>query len=187
MLTQKYAEKWLPSEHLDKDEKIVIFLRRHWFVLLSKYIFMGVLALAPILVYFLVQQVFPSLLANEVAKALMILIVSLYYLFIWLTIYTVFIDYYLDVWIVTTDRIVDREQKGLFNLTISEQSIKQVQDVSSNMKGIFPTLLEYGDVLIQSAAAQNLFRFQQVPEPEIVAMEVNKLATAYRKDHPGEN
>lgn len=186
MMTQKEATKWLPTEKLDKDEHIVIFLRRHWFVLFSKYLFMALLGLAPIAVYILAKQLFPTSLANESVRAVVGLSVSIYYLFIWLTMYTVFIDYYLDVWIVTNHRIIDREQKGLFHLTVSEQSIKQVQDVSSNMQGILPTLLEYGDVLIQSAAAKNKFQFKQVPEPEIVAMEINKLATEYRKEHPGE-
>jgi len=152
-------------------------------VLFVKFLFLLILALMPIAVYALVQTMFPSMMMNEVGKAFLTVLASLYYLFIWISVYTLFVDYYLDIWIVTTHRIVDREQKGLFNHVISEQSLEQVQDVSSTVKGVFPTLLDYGQVLIQSAGATNLFNFKQIPEPEVVSRRINKLAEEFRLSH----
>lgn len=180
---QKEAKKWLPNGHVDGDEKIVMFLRRHWFVLFTKYFFVLVLALIPIGVYWLIQSVFANAFTGPIGYAITVLTVSLYYLFIWISIYTTFIDYYLDVWIVTTHRIIDREQKGLFHVTVSEQSLEQIQDVSSNVEGVIPTILDYGNVLIQSAAAKNLFHFKQIPEPDIVSQKINELAQEFRQKH----
>ena len=182
-LSQREAERWLPNHARIGDEKIMFFLRRHWFVLFVKFLFLLILALMPIAVYALVQTMFPSMMMNEVGKAFLTVLASLYYLFIWISVYTLFVDYYLDIWIVTTHRIVDREQKGLFNHVISEQSLEQVQDVSSTVKGVFPTLLDYGQVLIQSAGATNLFNFKQIPEPEVVSRRINKLAEEFRLSH----
>lgn len=186
-ISQAEATKWLPNGRRDGDEKIVLFLRRHWFVLVLKYLFLLLLSVVPFGVYALLSAIDANFFRGDITYPITVLIVSLYYLFIWVTFFTTFIDYYLDVWIVTTHRIIDREQKGLFNLTISEQSLGMVQDVSSNVKGVLPTLLDYGNVLIQSAAAKGLFQFKQIPEPDIIAREIHKLAAEFREKHEQEN
>lgn len=185
-MKQSVAVKWLPSGETMGDEKIIMFLRRHWIVLVLKYSFLFALTVLPIFMYFVLNTLFPTFFFNEIAYALSVLFASLFYLFIWISFYTVFLDYYLDVWIVTTHRIIDREQKGLFHVTISEQSLEQIQDVSSNVQGVIPTLLDYGNVLIQSAGAKNLFHFKQIPEPEIIVQEITKLAQQFRKHHMNE-
>ena len=182
-IKQNDAIKWLPTEHADSDEKVIMFLRRHWFILFTKYLFMLILALIPIGLYWFLATFYPSFLDNPVTYAITVLFASLYYLFVWISVYVVFIDYYLDVWIITTHRIIDREQRGLFHVIISEQNLDQIQDVSSNVQGVIPTLLDYGNVLIQSAAAKNLFHFKQIPDPDLVVQEVIKLAQNFRKNH----
>lgn len=185
MTFQKNHDKWLPNHTRIGDEKIIFFLRRHWFTLFAQYLLLLLLALLPLAVYGFIQTLFPSLMAGETGKAFIIILGSLYYLFIWISVYNLFVDYYLDIWIVTTHRIIDREQKGLFNHVISEQSLEQVQDVSSTLKGIFPTVLDYGQVLIQSAGAKNLFNFKQIPEPQVVSRRITRLAEEFRINHRG--
>lgn len=184
MATQKIWERWLPNHKREQEEEVIFFLRRHWFVLFIRYVFLAVLASAPIFVYFLLQAAFPAVITNYNSRAILILIISLYYLYLWIAAFTIFIDYYLDVWIVTTHRIVDIEQKNLFNQVVSEQSLAMVQDVSSTIKGVFPTFLEYGDVLIQSAGAKSLFHFRDIAEPHVVARKINELSIEYREHNP---
>lgn len=181
-LTQSAAKKWLPNGTTLGDEKIVMFLRRHWFVLLSKYLLTLLLSIIPLGLYIFLGLVFPQALEGELAYPLTVLFASLYYLFIWVTAFTIFLDYYLDVWIVTTHRIIDHEQKGLFHVTISEQSLEQIQDVSSNVQGVIPTLLDFGDVLVQSAGAKNLFNFKQIPDPDIVVQKITELTQQFRDE-----
>lgn len=178
-----FVVRWLPNRQLIGDEQVALFLRRHWFVLFTKYLFIFALALIPIIAYFLFDNAFAGFMSDERAKAVIVLLGSTYYLFIWVTAFTVFIDYYLDIWIVTTHRIIDIEQKGLFNHVVAEQSLEMAQDVSSRVKGIIPTLLDYGTVLVQTAAARNLFEFKQIPEPAQVAQVITKLVDEYRDKH----
>lgn len=178
-----YITRWLPNRQLLNGEQVVLFLRRHWFVLFTKYLFMFALALMPVIVYFIFDDVFAGFIANENARAVVILLASVYYLFIWLSVFTIFIDYYLDIWIVTNQRIIDIEQKGLFNHVVAEQTLEMVQDVSSTVKGVIPTLLDYGNVVIQSAGARTLFEFSQVSEPGIVGQTISKLIDDYRDQH----
>lgn len=175
--------RWLPNKQLVGDERVVLFLRRHWFVLFTKYLLMFALALIPFVAYYLFDNVFVGFIANETAKAIVTLVASVYYLFIWVTCFTIFIDYYLDIWIVTSHRIIDIEQKGLFNHQVAEQSLDMVQDVSSRVKGVVPTLLDYGVVLVQTAGTRTLFEFKQVAEPAAVARTISTLAEEYRTQH----
>ena len=46
-----------------------------------------------------------------------------------------FTDYYLDTWIVTTERIISIEQKGLFERTASELDLISVQDATAEVHG----------------------------------------------------
>lgn len=178
--SKTFQEVWLPKNARIENENIELFLRSHVFTLILKLLFVLVLALIPVIVYYFVQYLFPMMLVSNLSYAALTLLGSAYYLFIIVSGYNVFIDYYFDIWIVTSRRVIDMELKGLFNYTISEQGLAQVQDVQAKVKGIFPTFLDYGDVLIQSAGTQNLFHFEQVPDPQSVARKINSLAQQFR-------
>ena len=60
------------------------------------------------------------------------------------------------------------EQAGLFNRVISEQRLVRVQDITSEVRGLFPTFLHYGNVFVQTAGERERFVFEQVPEPDLV-------------------
>lgn len=94
-----------------------------------------------------------------------------------------FVDYYLDAWILTNEKIINIEQKGLFNRVISEQRLYRVQDITSELKGIIPTFLNYGNVYIQTAGEEERFAFKQVPAPYDVVKKINVLVEENKKVH----
>jgi len=109
--------------HLIKQkgyEKIEYLLRRHPLTYVPKVLLFLVLMTVPFVVYFLINSLFPNLFMGEIIYALSVLLASIYFLGIYLFFYTQFLEFYLDSWIVTNDRIVDIEQHGLFSRTISE-------------------------------------------------------------------
>ena len=155
-----------PGQH--DGERIILVLRRHPFVFVLTTVFFLFLALLPAGVRLLVPTgVFP-LVEGTSWEGLLVLALSTYYLFFWLFFAYAWVDYYLDLWIITDERIVNIEQLGLFNRVISEQSLLRVQDVTSEVKGIFPTFLDYGHVFVQTAGEKERFVFAQVPSPDLV-------------------
>jgi uncharacterized membrane protein YdbT with pleckstrin-like domain len=108
-------------------------------------------------------------------------LVAIYYLGIWIFFFSQFTDYYLDINVVTNDRILDINQKGLFGRAVSELDLTRVQDVHSEIKGIIPTLLNYGKVEVQTAATEENFHFDQVPDPHRVRQRILELAALDRK------
>lgn len=169
--------------HHRKGEKIILLLRRHYFIILSKIIFWAVTAILPPIFYLLFKDVLADLFGSSLFQPIVVLFTSTYYLYIWLFAFHSFVDYYLDVWIVTDERIVNIEQKGLFARTVSEQKLYRIQDVTSELKGFWSTTLNFGTVYIQSAGEKARFVFKQIPNPYRVSRKITKLIEQNKKFH----
>lgn len=163
-------------------EKVEFSLRRHPIVFLGPTLIFLFLAAAPFAARFIfLQDGSPISLANPLAEAAFKLFVAVYFLGIWIFYFSEFTDYYLDIDIVTNDRIIDIVQKGLFARSVAELDLTRVQDVESEIKGIIPTLLDYGTVVVQTAAEKENFRFEQVPHPHKVRQRILEMAALDRK------
>jgi len=164
-------------------EKVEYLLRRHPITFLSKFFLFLILLSIPIIVYFLFITLFADLLASEIIFALAVLLASVYYLSIILFFYTQFVVFYLDIWIVTNDRIIDVYQHGLFSRTISEFDLYRIQDVTVEIKGLFASLFNYGIVNIKTASGNANITFYNIPNPNEVRETLVQLAEDDRKYH----
>lgn len=158
------------------EERIIKIIRKDLFVLLEKFALTALLAGLPALVGLVMLNIYPNLATGEIAYPLMALAVSAYGLFISLFLFFSFIDYYLDVWLITSQRIIDIKQEGFFSRTVSELKLFQIQDVTSELKGFFKFIFRYGDVHVQTAGEVQRFAFRQIPHPEEVRDLIIKLA-----------
>lgn len=77
-----------------------------------------------------------------------------------------FLDWYFNVYFITTERIVDVDFYNLIDKRVSNAEIEKIEDVSYTMGGVLRTLLNYGDIFIQTAAEVSEFDFYAVPNPE---------------------
>lgn len=145
-------------------EEVIRVIHRHWFNLLSH--FFAVIAFAILIAgsFLSLPVIFPETLDPDNYRAFSFVQNTLL-MFVWIYAFLIWIDYYFDVWIVTTERVINIEQKGLFVREMSELNLGQVQDVTTEVRGIVPTILNYGDVHIQTAAETNRFIFRQVGDP----------------------
>jgi signal transduction histidine kinase len=167
--------------HKKPEEKVIFFLRRHIIVFIGSVLMIVLLMLVPIGAWWLLDAVAPGLLAGEISGAAIKLTISAYYFWIWLFMFSNFVDYYLDAWVVTNDRILNIEQEGLFNRTVSELDLLNIQDITSEVHGVLPFFFGYGDVQIQTAAEQNRFVFEQIPKPEEVRKRLLTLVEEEQK------
>jgi uncharacterized membrane protein YdbT with pleckstrin-like domain len=83
----------------------------------------------------------------------------------WIMLFLIWVDYYFDVWIVTDNRIVNIDQKGLFSREVSELELDKIQDITTDVKGVIPTFLNFGDLQVQTAAEEERFLFHNIPDP----------------------
>jgi uncharacterized membrane protein YdbT with pleckstrin-like domain len=164
------------------NEKLVYFLRRHPVTLFPLAVGFCVLILLPILVAMYFWLVRPLWMDGPFFP-LFVLGGSIFFLFAWLFLFQSFLDYYLDIWIVTTKRILNIEQTGLFGRTVSELRLYRIQDVTATVHGILHTFLNFGNVHIQTAAEKERFVFEEVPHPNEVAKMILELSEIDRKEH----
>lgn len=162
-------------------EKVEFSLRRHPIVFLGPIFVFLILAAIPYAAKMVIFADAPLVLTHPFLDIGLKLLVSIYYLGIWIFFFSQFTDYYLDINIVTNDRILDINQKGLFGRSVAELDLTRVQDVHSEIKGIIPTLLNYGSVEVQTAASEENFHFEQVPGPHKVRQRILELAALDRK------
>ena len=145
--------------HLSPNEKILMVLHRHWIVIFSKFVLGVFLLLIPSFIFpvalSLGETFAPLLPFVELLSAIYLMVVVLVTFIFWM-------DYYLDVWIITSERIIDIEQKGLFNREISEFTLDKVQDITVKVPNMLATFLKYGDVIIQTAG-ESSFEIKQIP------------------------
>lgn len=129
------------------------------------------------------QTNYPSFFFEPVSFSIIILFAALYYLSIGLFFYTFFVTFYLDLLIITNDRLLHIEQHSLFSRTISELDLYKIQDVTSEVYGFIPSLFSYGTLQIQTAGAQEKFILDHIPHPESLRQTILDLAEGDRKHH----
>lgn len=70
---------------------------------------------------------------------------------------------------VTDRNIVQVVQKGILIRKVSQLSLANVEDVSSEQKGFFSTAFNFGTIVVETAGEQANFMFAYCPNPHRVA------------------
>lgn len=155
------------------NEKILIVVRRHPIVLVLELFEMVVAAFLPIGI-FVVLQSMDSVANSDPYRQLLILGGVIYYFFIWLISFFMWVDYILDMGIITERRVINIEQRALFNREVSEYFLHNIQDVTVKKIGIMPTFFDYGDLVFSTHGAQT-FTLYDVLEPEKIRRRIMEL------------
>lgn len=145
-----------------EGEEVIIFLHRHWFVLVAKFVFIILSGFLP----FLFLVVFGKAIISLNYMPLFTCLMSFYYMALWYAIFYSLTMYTLDTWIVTNMRIINSVQRGFFNRSIAELSLEKIQDISVLVDGAIPTFLHFGDIRVQTAGSERHFTFEQIPNPQ---------------------
>lgn len=158
------------------DEKVILVLHRHWIIFFLHAILFVVMLFVPAIVMGILWNVVGPLFADRSpGSALLVLGLSLYYLFIGLQGFHSWLEYQLDYWVVTNKRIANIDQRGAFSRVVSEVHIDRVQDVTVEVHGLLATFFHFGDIRIQTAAETPRFHFDDVPNPYGIGREIMRL------------
>ncbi len=151
--------------HKEVNEQVYMTVRRHYFVLMRHSIIFLFFFIFPAIIGGAIYSLNISI--NQYAfYPIIILILAIYYLFVILFAMIKWIEYYYDIWIITDKRIIDMEQKSLFNHITSELRLDKIQDVTFEMKGLFASIFHYGNIYVQTAGAVQRFSFEEVPRSQ---------------------
>ena len=165
----------------EKDERVLRVLHRHWFDIVVQFLPLVVFLLVIAGSFFVAPYLFTDV--TVAGTEIFFFFQTFFLLIAWLYGFLIWVDYYLDIWVITTRRVVNIEQRGLFTRHVSELKFSQVQDVSTEVEGLIPTFLNYGNVHAQTAAEEARFTFRHVPDPyHIKALLMEQQQKAHQKD-----
>lgn len=170
---------------LDSNERVLSVVRRHWLLFALDVFFLAVLAAIPLALFSLVpasvRAAFPS---GASGGELGIFFYSLWLLFLWVALFVRWTDYYLDIWVITDKRVMDVEQKGLFNREITTANLGKIQNVTIEIRGMLATLFGFGDVRIETAGAEkDSIVIKTAQNPQRVKETILRAADAARASH----
>lgn len=152
----------------DKEEKIVLLLRRHPITNVRWVLMAIVMMLAPFFLSFL-----PVL--ESVPESYQLIIVMSWYLITTAFVIEEFLAWYFNVNVITDERVFDVDFVNLVYREITDANIDQIQDVTVSVGGALRTMFNYGNVVIQTASEIPQIEFVAVPKPDTVAQILRKL------------
>ncbi len=150
---------------MEEGEEIVTKVHRHWLFIALRIVGLLFLALLPILVVELLVRV-GIIMPLAPSWAATLTLWSLWGVVLWAIFWQFWTTYYMDIWVVTTKRIIDIDYQRLFDRNISIIRLDRVQDITTHVQGVVGTLFKYGSVVVQSAGAQEEFVIDQIANPE---------------------
>ena len=167
--------------NLEKDEYIVFEVRKHWFNLVAPGLLILAGTLFPVVVYAIISSL-PFQIESEHSLAVLFLFLYVNWIIVlWVIAFIIWTDYYLDVWIITNKNLIDVEQKGVFHREISTTRLSRIQDVNSEIKGLFQTFLNFGDLTIQNAGTNHQFKITGINNPVMVRENIEKAISQYNQ------
>lgn len=163
---------------LETNEYIILIARRHWFKPVLETIGLVFSLLIPLVVSSVIFAL-PGTTKELGNTGVLSIIILLSWLFVvWNIIFIVWTNHYLDVLIVTNLHIIDIDQKGLWHREISTVQLQKIQDISSKTEGIIASILNYGELEIQSAGSFTNFIVRGVQKPDLIRQKVNEQINA---------
>lgn len=170
--------------HQDKDENIILFLRRHFITNLGWITGALTASLIPLAVTAFFSISAPGITLSPIAG---FIVVAFYYLVIFGYLLVNFSIWFFHVGIVTNKRIIDMDVTSILIKNVNEIRIDDILDVGYTQVGTLRSLLNYGDVKVQTEGVAQNFEFDATPRPNEVSRIIADLADAARDKHHDTN
>lgn len=150
----------------------VVVWRKHWFVLLKA-------AFAPAMAALLTGSITLATLIAGVPGSVTIILATVFVLLVAVLAF-IFIDWHNDIYILTTDRVIDIEKRPFTMEFRREANMGMIQDVSYEQPGFIAKALNFGNVRLETAGTLGEFTFDNVPGPSEVQNEITRRLEAFR-------
>ena len=156
---------------LQPDERVLQLCRRHWWHLWPKTIIWVAFAVVPVAV---LAWLLSALDVMDDIGIVFWLIAAVWLVYWGVRLFLNWYRYHNDIWVITDQRVIDSFKPTPFQLRVATADLVNVQDMSVEKSGVIATLLNFGDVVCQTAGTGQQFRIAGVPNPEAVQLLVDK-------------
>jgi len=94
------------------------------------------------------------------------------------------LNWYFNIFLVTNERLLHIEYKMFSGKHISEAPLKNIEDITEGIVGFLPSIFQYGDVKVQTAAEKNKFWLRSVPNPTWFRNSIADLSSLVHDSEP---
>jgi len=150
------------------DEDVIFVVKRHPWVLASA----GFISIALVIVLVLFILFF----GLSHITAFIIIAIVLFFLIFGFYQWFVYNNY---LYVLTNQRIIIIEQKGLFGRKITEAELEKIQNMTVEVKGAIGTLLNFGNVTLRTAGIDPVMVMYNVDNPYEVQQKIIKYCKNY--------
>lgn len=171
---------------LEPGEHIVAETRKHWLLFVASFLPYAILLLLPfalpkLLVLAPPLAPFAAYFAYDTPLARVFL--GTWLLIVWTGAWGAFTRYFLNVWVLTNNRIVTIKQASFFDREVSSLFLSRVQDVTTEVTGVLSSFLNIGTIHVQTAGATNEFSMSGIPKPEQLRNIILKYVSVSPEGH----
>lgn len=167
---------------LEDGERVLDTVRKHWFIIIIELLAIGVIGLLPIALL-TSSALLPELPFIQVLLAGQAGVIT-YGIAAWVLLtllmgFSIWTNYYLDLWVITDRRVIVIDQRAFFNRKVSSFRLERLQDIKVTIKGLIPTLLNFGTIRAQTAGAnESNFQSGGMPDPRGVQSTIQSAMDA---------
>ena len=164
--------KFFPNQK--PNEQVLYAIRRHWISYMPHVIFGSAVFIASVLVIIgLLSNLSDFSILTIAGTTIGISMALLSTLFIMLF---GFVDHYLDLLIITNERLIDIKQHGFFKQETKEIHLLDIENVNSHVEGPLGVYLKYGHLIIQTGPDEDeRIIIRTIPQASKVARALMEL------------
>lgn len=167
---------------VDADEHLIATIHRHPIGIIMIYFQVAVgLVAAFALTFFLIPNFVDTETVNVYGWVSTVFIGIAVIMAVVMSLATVI--YRVSKLIVSDKNITQVIQEGLFNRKISQLAISNIEDVTANRSGVLQTLINYGQLNIETAGEQMNFHFFYCPRPDHYAKLILEARQKYMEQY----
>lgn len=171
--------------NLHPGEEIKLIIRRHWAGFLGTLILSAAMLIFPLILVIALSVFSKDIVATY--REIIIVAIGGYTLFLETFIFGSWINFYYDVIIITSERLVNINQEGLLSREVSELSLREIQDVTAQQEGFLQSFLDYGKLVVETAGEgttgmpskpgiEGYFTIEDVPQTNKIARSILELS-----------
>lgn len=149
---------------LNSQERLVGIVRKHWFIVVSRYA--EYLVIISLLIIFANKFV-----GGENRFNVLIILIAgfvFYFIYIWILLH-------LDYYVITSERILKIKHKGAWNRIMSEVLISDIVNITLNEKGIAAMFFKFGSIKLILKNSES-FSLSNVADAEKIYQGLVKLS-----------
>jgi hypothetical protein len=158
--------KNISFEGQKEKESIVLFLRSHFITNLSWILITIILIILPIIILTFISNLGLAFFSTPISSHFTTIFTLLYYLLVFSYVFTSFLHWFYNVFIITSQRIVEIDYSDIVIHDTAAASLNHIQEIDYAQSGFVPTFLNYGNLFVRTVGDEKNFEVFSIPKPK---------------------